>query len=404
MDISPEFTEAFRRRFRDCFPRRETWESFLLFLHDRQENPEPISPDETDATLPEGTGALRSRQRFLSDAIWDADKVLARYHEEVRDALGDRDGALVFQTVNFVKKGSDSAGVARQPCSPAGRLRNTQIGVFAVYVSRHGAALVDGRLFASAQWFGEDSLDKRRRHGFPDNIEYRTKTEIALGILERIQAAETLPFRYVLTGNLDDAPHDFIFAIEKNPRCFYFLTIPEDATISYTKKISWTRRTKKWFLWYWKKLYVGVVKKREASIRAWSCIRRIPPGSWHRRAVTGGSSEGGEEFTRRRLPVSIGARPVQQRWLIGRRIVAKRPVYTYYISNAPVQERLAAFVQLSGVVEKASQCLQEVTTGAGLDRYAVRTWKGWHRHILACMVAHFFRSGHPPDGACPVPD
>ena len=105
--ISLEFTEAFQRRFRDCFRRRETWERFLLYLHDRLHDLERISPD---AALPQVTGALRSRQRFLSDAVWDAEKVMARYHEEVRDALGDRDGALVFQTVDFVKKGSDSAG------------------------------------------------------------------------------------------------------------------------------------------------------------------------------------------------------------------------------------------------------------------------------------------------------
>jgi len=106
-NISLEFTEAFQRRFWDCFSRRETWERFLLCLHDRLHDSERILPD---AAHPEGTGAVRSRQRFLSDAVWDAEKVMARYHEEVRDALGDRDGALVFQTVDFVKKGSDSAG------------------------------------------------------------------------------------------------------------------------------------------------------------------------------------------------------------------------------------------------------------------------------------------------------
>ena len=159
---------------------------------------------------------------------------------------------------------------------------------------------------------------------------------------------------------------------QKDPRCFYFLTIPEDATISYTKKISWKRRSQKWWLWYWTKLCVEVVKKRQSSMRAWSCIRRLPPGSWHRRAVTGVPGERGKEFTRRHLPVSIGARPDQKRWLIGRRSGAKRPVYIYYISNAPVQERLAAFVRLSGVEEKSSHCLREAATGAGLNRYAVR--------------------------------
>ncbi len=113
LNISPEFAEAFQRRFRDCFPRRETWEGFLLCLHDRLQGLELTSPDatdETDVPLPAGTGALRSRQRFLSDAVWDAEKVLARYHEAVRDAIGDRNGALVFQTVDFVKKGAAPPG------------------------------------------------------------------------------------------------------------------------------------------------------------------------------------------------------------------------------------------------------------------------------------------------------
>jgi len=397
---SLEFTEAFQQRFRDCFPRRETWEHFLLYLLERINGPKLTSPE---AALPEGTGSVRSRQRFLSAAVWDAEKVLARYHEEVRDVLGDRDGALVLLEAAFAKKGSDSAGAARQPCGKSGRLRNAQIGIFAVYVSRHGAALVDGRLFIPMQWFGEEATEKcrekRKKCRFPETIGYRTKTEIALEILEQIQAAGTLPFRFLLAGMLDGSPHDFIRAIENNHRCYYFLPLPKDAKISTKKLISWTRHAKYFWLWYWKKLYVRVVKKIRAPIRAWSYIRRIPAGSWHRRPVNDFPEEKGDEFTRRRLAISIGDRPARPRWLLVRRSGKKRPVYSYYISNAPAQVRLAAFVRLSSVVEEAAQCLQEATIVAGLNRYAVRSWTGWHRHILACMLVHFFLSRQTLSGA-----
>ena len=401
---SLEFTEAFQRRFRDCFPRRETWERFLLYLLERINGPKLNSPE---AVLSEEKGSARSRQRFLSDAVWDAEKVLTRYHEEVRDVLGDRDGALVFLEAAFAKKGSDSAGAARQPWGKSGRLRNAQVGIFAVYVSRHGAALVDGRLFIPEQWFAEDAkekcLEKRKKCRFPETIVYRTKTEIALEIVERIQAAGILPFRFLLAGMLDGSIHDFIRAIENNPRSFYFLPLSKNAKISTTKTISWKRQAKYFWLRYFKKLSVRVVKKIRAPIRAWSYIRRIPAGSWHRLPLNDSPEEQGDEFTRRRLAISIGDRPARRRWLLVRRSAGKRPVYNYYISNAPAQVRLAAFVRLSGVVEEAAQCLQEATIVAGLNRYAVRTWTGWHRHILACLVVHFFLSRQTSSGAVQGP-
>lgn len=46
----------------------------------------------------------------------------------------------------FLKKGTKSAGVARQYSGTAGRIENRQIGVFLGYASRHGRALIDRAL------------------------------------------------------------------------------------------------------------------------------------------------------------------------------------------------------------------------------------------------------------------
>ena len=53
----------------------------------------------------------------------------------------------MFDETGFVKKGTDSVGVARQYCGPLGKVENCQVGVFAGYASRKGYALVDKRLF-----------------------------------------------------------------------------------------------------------------------------------------------------------------------------------------------------------------------------------------------------------------
>jgi SRSO17 transposase len=65
----------------------------------------------------------------------------------VNDDLGSSNGALIFDETGFIKKGKASIGVARQYCGTIGKVDNCQVGVFAVYASEHGYAIVDKRLF-----------------------------------------------------------------------------------------------------------------------------------------------------------------------------------------------------------------------------------------------------------------
>jgi len=63
-------------------------------------------------------GKVRAMQHFVSDAPWDDEKILHKYHDLINEDLGHPDGALIFDESVFVKKGADSAGVARQYCGP----------------------------------------------------------------------------------------------------------------------------------------------------------------------------------------------------------------------------------------------------------------------------------------------
>jgi SRSO17 transposase len=49
----------------------------------------------------------------------------------------------MFDASGFVKKGKDSAGVARQYGGTLGKVENGQVGVFAGYASRQGYVLVE---------------------------------------------------------------------------------------------------------------------------------------------------------------------------------------------------------------------------------------------------------------------
>ena len=78
-----------------------------------------------------------------------------------------------------------SAGVARQYCGRLGKVANCQGGMFLAYVSPLGRALVDKRLYLPKSWTSDQ--DRCAAAGVPeDRRNYRSKTELALELLERV--------------------------------------------------------------------------------------------------------------------------------------------------------------------------------------------------------------------------
>jgi SRSO17 transposase len=67
-------------------------------------------------------------QRLLNHADWDAGAVCDDLRDYVVEHLGDEDAVLVVDETGFLKKGTRSAGVARQYSGTAGRIENCQVG------------------------------------------------------------------------------------------------------------------------------------------------------------------------------------------------------------------------------------------------------------------------------------
>jgi SRSO17 transposase len=143
--------KGFHEHFADCFQRSELRENFFRYMVGQfsqleRKSIEPI------AFATEG-GKVRAMQRFVSEAVWDEERIMDKYRSFVNEDIGHPDGALIFDESGFVKKGDDSIGVARQYCGTIGKVDNCQVGVFAAYTSAHGYALVDKRLYIPEQWF-----------------------------------------------------------------------------------------------------------------------------------------------------------------------------------------------------------------------------------------------------------
>ena len=97
--------------------------------------------------------------------------------------LAAADGVLVVDETGFLKKGSKSAGVQRQYSGTAGRVENCQIGVFLTYATAQGRVLLDRELYLPQVW--ADDRQRRLEAGVPEEIDFRTKPQLARVMVER---------------------------------------------------------------------------------------------------------------------------------------------------------------------------------------------------------------------------
>jgi len=377
---------GFHEQFADCFQRSESRGHFFKYMAGQfspieRKSIEPIALAVKD-------GNVRAMQRFVSDAPWDDNKMIAKYRNLVNDDLGSPDGALIFDESGFIKKGQDSIGVARQYCGTAGKVDNCQVGVFAAYVSEQGYALVDKRLFIPQKWFTDDYFQRRIKCKLPADTVFRTKPQLAVETLDAVVKENVLPFKYVLADCLYGVSPEFIEAVEALPDKTYFVSVPKDTLCWLKRPMAITKQ----YLWGGKtRTKTVLVDPDSKPISVDELAENINDYFWYRRTVAEGTK--GPivyEFTRRRVILSNAGLPNKTVWLLIRRTLGDDPQYSYFISNASSSTRLKTLVWLSGLRWAIEQCFEETKSELGMDHYEVRKYPGWHHHILTCMLAHFF--------------
>lgn len=183
-DVVPSDVEGFleelwefQSTFHDCFARSEPRVHFFDYMVGQFSKLERKSI-EPMALQVEG-GTIRGLQRFISDSVWDEEQMRWNYHQLVAEEMGDPDGVLMFDETGFVKKGTDSVGVARQYCGTLGKVEHCQVGVFAGYASRQGYALVDKRLFLPERWWTDAYAARRTQCNVPADLTFQSKPQLA---------------------------------------------------------------------------------------------------------------------------------------------------------------------------------------------------------------------------------
>jgi SRSO17 transposase len=330
---------------------------------------------------------VRSLQYFAGQSPWSKEPVIGVHQQLVGETLGEEDGVTLIDESSAVKQGDDSVGVARQYCGSVGKVANGQVGVYLGYASRKGYSLIEGQLFIPDEWFEQEHAERCKACGVPEDLEYKTKPEIGLELLQKAVKRGNLSFQWVAADELyGDSPafRDGIDDLGK----WYFTEIKSTTPIWRTQpKVhvpKWKGRGR-----HPTRLRLCDPSKRPLQVK--QLVRNIPKKDWVQAIIKEGSK--GPivcEFAFLRLTESRGNLPTGEVWLILRRNLDDPSVIKYYFSNAPANTPLSEFVRISGMRWPIETIFREAKGAVGLDHYEMRSWLGWHHHMLLVSLAHHF--------------
>jgi SRSO17 transposase len=302
--------QAFQRIFHDCFVRSEARAHCLDYMVG-QYSPLARKAIEPMALAVEG-GRVRSLQRLLSETVWDEEQLRWNYHQRVADEFGEPDGVLMFDESAFVKKGKDSAGVARQYCGTLGKVEHCQVGVFAGYASRQGYVLVDQRLFLPEVWFDPMYAARRGKCQVPDTLQFQTKPQLAAAMVQRIKEEGLLPFRYIVADSMYGNSPDFLAALDacvgttalvgisSETRCWLQRPATQEQTYQYKGEVRAKRHV----------LPTTLPPQSVAALAA-----TLPAWQWYRRTVSEGTKGPiAYDFARHRVTLCKDGLPERTVW------------------------------------------------------------------------------------------
>jgi SRSO17 transposase len=370
------FIPAFARSEQACWAER-----YLRGLLSRC-NRKSIEPMALHLGIP-----IRSLQHFIGQSTWSIEPIVAQHQLLVGATLGEEDGTFLIDESGVVKQGHDSVGVAPQYCGSVGKVANAQLGVYLGYASRKGYTLLDGQLFVPELWFGEAHADKREATEMPTTLSFQTKPEIALELLRQAVARGSVSARWLaadaLYGN-SPAFRDGVAALS----LYYFTAISCDRLI-------WRRQVALIIPPYRgkgrKPSKLTVKTPSNAPYRVDELAKRLPKSAWKRTTIKEGSKGPiVSDVAMVRVTEARDGLPSSRLWLIIRRNVADPSDVRYYLSNAPETTTAAELARMLGMRWPVELTFEQGKQEVGMDEYEVRSWQGWHHHMVLVMLAHHF--------------
>lgn len=378
----------FHRLFYSVFQRREQREWSVFYLCGQLADM-PRKTMESMVLHFRGTdrNAIRALQQFISQGTWLFEKLILCQQQLVADWLGDLQGVVIVDGSGFPKQGQDSVGVARQYCGAVGKITNSQEGVFLVYVSQHGNAFLDARLYLHESWFADDARKRWRRCGIPDALSFQTEPNLALEMLRRLVARHVVPFRWIVAdAHFGEVPA-FLDAVSDLGKS-YLIEVPCDTRAwLHTPTVEPPGRG----ILGRPRTHPRVSRRAPRPQELRELADTLAPSAWTRHRIKEGSKGPiVADFAFLHVITVRDGLPGPRLWVVFRRQVCPAPELKFYLSNAPASCSHAELIRVCGLRWPVETTLEEGKDELGMDHYEARGWVSWHHHIAQTFMAHLF--------------
>jgi SRSO17 transposase len=348
---------------------------------------------------PAEADAMRQRlQDCVSASRWSEDELLRRFAIKLGRELPGLE-VIVVDDTGFAKKGTHSVGVARQYSGTLGRTDNCQVATSVHLAGDLGSVMVGSRLYLPKVW--TDDRQRCRAAGIPDEVEFKTKWQIALDLID-----QTLGFGISRRPVLADAGYGEIpeFRDGLTQRGLtYVVGVPNNHLIwpPGTNPKPPKRRPGKLGRPYsrWRdgnkqpskiaELVKGIPRERYKTV------------SWREGARGKLSSKFLAYRVRPAERHTKGKPPGDEQWLLCEWHSSETEP-RFHFSTLPANLSLKELVRFTKLRWRVERDYQDLKGEVGLDHFEGRTWRGFHRHGTLCAVAHGFlalrRALFPPAG------
>ena len=338
-----------------------------------------------------GHGDVSGLQNFVGAGPWAYDDVMTEaqswFVDELAPSAADSPVGVVgvIDESAFAKKGTHSAGVARQHNGRLGKEDNCQVGVFLIGVTPAGSALLDHQLFLPEAWCEptRQARDRRDRAHIPEGLPFRTKPRIAAELVRNVAVLGTVALDWVVADDeYGRAGHflDELEAIEQR----YVLEVPVSTSV-------WTADPASCVPAYSGRGRTPTNPARDAVRTVGVLAAELPGSAWQALQVRDGAL--GPlvfEFAAVRVWGMRHRKPGPPAWLLIRRSLGEEPEFRYYVSNAGAETPLSTLVLVACTRFRVEEFFEDCKSYLGMTQYETRSYVGWHHHMTLVGLAHLF--------------
>jgi SRSO17 transposase len=293
----------------------------------------------------------------------------------------------IVDDTGFLKQGTHSVGVQRQYTGSAGKVANCQLGVSLSIATRSAHVPIDFELYLPESWTGNPA--RRKECHIPDDVEFRTKEELALLMIDRA-VADGVPGGIVLGDSWYGRSQRFRSAVRAHGFDYALGILPQQ---------------KMWRLDKRERRIPDAEDARTIAERLGEkAFRRI---TWRDGTMRESRNKLSSRFAFCRVKVACddGTEPAQREpiWLLIEWPDGEAKPTKFALTTLRRQMSKKQLVRLFKERYRTERVYEEMKGELGLDHFEGRSFAGWHHHVSVAICCYAFvvteRMRHFPPSA-----